>query len=203
MTATDYPRWSTSLATAPATEPLTATEAKLHLRVDHTTDDDLITSLIVAARQHCENFTGRALITQTWDLKLDAFPSLGEPIRLVKPPVSSVTSVTYVDADGATQTWTSSLYRTDLPAGTWAQAGRIEPAHGESYPEIRQVSNAVTVRCVHGYGAAATVPDAIKAAMKLLIGHWYENRESVIVGATAMPVPMAVDALLVPFKVYG
>lgn len=199
----DYPNWSTSLVTAPATEPLTATEAKLHLRVDHSTDDDLISSLIVAARQHCENVTGRALITQTWDLRLDRFPPRGAPIRLVKPPVSSVTSVSYVDADGDTQVWTSSLYRTDLPTGTWAQPGRIEPAYNESYPEIRSVSNAVIVRCVHGYGAESAVPDAIKAVMKLLIGHWYEAREAVnvSVGANVQVVPMAVDALLAPFRV--
>jgi uncharacterized phiE125 gp8 family phage protein len=197
-----YPHYSTSLATAPAVEPLTLTEAKLHLRVDHTTDDDLITSLIVAARQYAENYTQRCFITQTWDLKLDAFP-VGD-ILLVKPPVASVTSITYVDTDGTTQTLSSALYRTDLPTGPWAQRGRIEPAYGESWPSTRALSNAVTVRCVHGYGLAVSVPDPIKAALKLLIGHWYENREavSVSIGANVQQVPMAVVALLVPFKAY-
>jgi uncharacterized phiE125 gp8 family phage protein len=187
-----------SLVTAAAAEPLTLTEAKLHLRVDHSTDDDLITALIKASREYCENFTRRAIPSQTFDLKLDGFPDL---IELPMPPVTAITSITYVDANGDTQTLSSSLYRTDLPSGPKAQRARIEPAYGQVWPSTRAVVNAVTVRFVAGY---STYPGSILAAMKLLIGHWYEQREavSVSIGANVQTVPIAVDSLLWPYKAY-
>ncbi|MGX7356231.1 head-tail connector protein [Citrobacter sp. ESY80] len=45
--------------------------------------------------------------------------------------------------------------------------------------------------------------DDVKAAMLLLIGHWYANRESVAVGQTVAEVPLAVEALLQPYRIYG
>ena len=75
---------------APASEPLALADAKAHCRVDHTDDDALITALIVAAREQAEHETGRALVTQTWELVHDAFP---EAFVLRKPPVASVTSI--------------------------------------------------------------------------------------------------------------
>lgn len=192
------------LVTAPTAEPIDLDDAKRHLRVDHSDDDELIGALIPAARLYVENATERALMTQTWDMKRDAFPSSGCAIRLFKPPVSAVTSIVYVDADGVSQTWDSSNYRTSLPTGPFCQRGQIEPTYGVSWPETRPVSDAVTVKCVHGYGAASAVPEALVQAMYLLIGHWYENREAVntTIGANVSTVPMAVDALLAPFKAY-
>ena len=73
-----------ALSAAPATEPITLTEAKLWLKVDDSTDDDLITALIIAARQACEDYTHRSLITQTWQMTLDRFPNGCDPILL--PP---------------------------------------------------------------------------------------------------------------------
>lgn len=197
-----YPNCYTTLITAPNEEPLALAEVKQHLRLDDglTAEDGLIASLIVAARQHAEQVTRRALITQTWDLYLDAFPC-GD-IQLVKPPVASVTHVKYIATDGTLTTWDSEDYETELPTGPWAQRGRIYPAYGESYPSTRGEPNAVVVRCVHGYGAASNVPDGIKAAMKLAIGHWYENREAVAVGTIAATIPMAVETLLWPFRAF-
>lgn len=189
-----------SLVTGPTVEPVSLAAAKLHLRVDADDDNGLIQALIMAARQHVESYTRRQLITQTWDYQIDAFPC-GE-IVVPLAPVSSVTSITYLDTTGATQTWSSSNYRTDLPSGPWAQRARIEPAYGVSYPSTYGVMNAVTVRCVSGYGStAASVPAPLVAAMKLLIKHWYDLREPVVVGSVTS-VPMSVDALLWPFKVW-
>ena len=47
--------------TAVATEPVTSTEAKAHVRVIGTTDDTLIAALISSAREFAEHYTGRAL----------------------------------------------------------------------------------------------------------------------------------------------
>lgn len=188
------------LVTAVAQEPLSLGETKLHCRVEHADDDALLTALIIAAREYCETFTHRALAPQTWDLKLDDFPCGSEiPIVLPKPPATSVTSISYVDSNGDTQTWASSNYTTEFPSGQWAEKARIVPAYSVSWPVTRSVINAVTVRFVCGY---TTCPESIKAAMKLLIGHWYGNREAVVVGTISGPLQQGVDALLWPFKAF-
>jgi len=161
---------STNLVTAPTIEPLTLTEAKNHLRVDITDDDTYITNLIVAARLAAENYTGRAFITQTWDLFIDKFPTSGAFIEIPKPPLQSVTTVKYTDADGNQQTLASSVYTVD----TNKEMGTVTLAYNQSWPTIRAVPNAVEIRFIAGYGAtASTVPEGIKHAMRMLIGHLY------------------------------
>lgn len=155
---------------APASEPLTLAEAKLHCRVDGTDEDALITALIVAAREQAEHETGRALITQTWELVLDAFP---EAFVLRKSPVQSVTSLKYLDsATGAEQTLDPADYLLDKDS----EPGYVVPAYGKAWPYSREVPNAVRVRYVCGYGLAVAVPQAIKQWMLLAIGTMYENR---------------------------
>lgn len=178
----------------------------------NTTADPELVAWITAARQWVETFTHRALITQTWDLQLDGFPwqtlsgdsGLGTGAILVpKPPCQSVASITYVDMQGVTQTWTSTLYTVDNPQGPWARPARIVPAYFEIYPVTRWIPNAATVRFVAGYGAAAAVPAPIKAAMKLLVGNWWKNREgAAIIRASADILPFGVTELLWPFKAF-
>ena len=102
--------------TAPSAEPITTTEAKQFLRVDHATQDDLIDDLIAAARQRVEADTGRSLITTTWDLSFDAFPD-ERAIVLPRLPLASVTSVTSYDADDTAATLSSSDYLVDTAQG--------------------------------------------------------------------------------------
>jgi uncharacterized phiE125 gp8 family phage protein len=191
---------------APATEPLTLDEVKQHLRVVDGVEDEngLIVSLIPTAREYVESFTGRPLIAQTWDDKRDGFPCAGGAIVLPYPPVSAVSSITYLDTAGVSQAWGASNYLTDLPSGPKAQPARITPAYGVSYPSTYPVVNAVQIRFVCGYGSASSVPESLKAAMKVLIGHWYQNRESVVVGVGvgAVAIPHSVDALLWPYRVF-
>src|SRR4051812_27723432 len=132
----------------------------------NTTADPELVGWITAARQYGETFTHRAFITQTWDDKRCGFPCYGEPIELPKAPLISVTSVSYVDANGDTQTWATSNYSVDAPAGSEARPGRIVPGYTVSYPTIRAIENAVTVRFVAGYGAASAVPSLVKACLK-------------------------------------
>ncbi len=192
------PCWSTSLKTAPASEPLSLEEAKLHLRLstDATAEDDLVASLIVAAREHVETYTNRALITQTWYWKSHGFPC-GD-IIIPRPPLVSITSISYVDSNGASQTWAagSTGYQLIKPAGPKAQYARVQPSYLIPYPQARSQPEAVTIEYVCGYGDATAVPDSIKSAMRLLIGHWYENREVVNVGNITTELPFTVVALL-------
>lgn len=167
----------------------------------NTTNDPLVVSLIKTARQSAEAFTRRAFITQTWDLKLNGFP---RQIEVPLPPLISVTSLAYLDANGASQTLTVTTgYVVDAPAGPYADPGRITLPYGVMWPQSQMVENAVTLRFVAGYGAASAVPEAIKSAMKLIIGHLYENRENVVIterGSIVQEMPQAAEHLLWPYR---
>lgn len=178
----------------------------------NTTLDPMLNVLIKAARQHVESHTSRALITQTWDWKGDSFRVMRDkgfpnsPLVVPLAPLISVTSVTYLDQDGASQTWSSSTgYQTDIPTGNpWMPAGRIMPREGQTWPDTQSNTfNAVTIRFVCGYGAASAVPLPLKQAMLLLIGHWYEHREAVNIGNIVnlvTLVPLGFDDLLYQFR---
>lgn len=170
------------LITPPSEEPLTLTEVKLHLRVENTDDNALITALIVAAREQAESITARALCTQTWELVLDAFP---EACVLRHSPVQSVTSVDYLDTDGASQ----SLTLADTLLDSESTPGYLVPGYGKAWPATWCVPNAVRVRYVSGYGAADDVPQSIKAWMLLCVGTLYAQRESFIVGHETAALP--------------
>ena len=184
----------------PAAEPLTLAEAKLHLRVDAdiTDDDSLITALIVTARQQAEHRTGRALVSQQWRYAIDAFPV--DSLELPLPKLLSVQSVTYLDSDGTRQT----LANTEYDVITDELVGRLIPAYGKSWPSCREWPGSVQVSYTCGYGAAADVPQSIKAWMLLAIGAWYENREALTSGQPVAELPRSFwNGLLDPFYVPG
>jgi len=168
---------SLSLVTAPDVEPLTLDETKLHLRVDGDDEDTLITGLIQAARMQAETITSRAFITQTWDLFLDAFPcGSNEVLEIPLGQLQSVEYVKYLDTLGVQQTWASGNYQVDNAT----EPARLLPVYGVYYPWTSPATlNAVNVRFTCGYGDADNdVPQPIRQAMLLMIGSWYENRES-------------------------
>lgn len=178
---------------APEIEPITVEEAVDHLRLEVGEHDELVYALIQAARSHVETETRRALMTQTWDLTIDyEWP---DRIVLPKPPLQSVTSITYVDQAGATQTLASNQYQVNASS----DEGVIERAYGVSWPSVRRQMNAITVRFVAGY---ETVPPGIIHAMKMLIAHWYAIPEATVVGTIVGTTPMAVDSLLFPYRVF-
>lgn len=186
--------------TAPTVEPITRADAKAHSRVTVSDDDEYIDALIEATRDRIENHTKRALLTQTWRLTLDSFPLGRRDIILPWSPLQSVTSITYVDTDGNTQTWASSNYSVD----TGATPGRVRLAYDVLYPSIRHQPNAVTIIFVAGYGSAASdLPAGIVHACKILCGHYYDNREPVVTGTIASPIPETWKALLGPYRVLG
>jgi len=193
--------YSLNLITAPAIEPVTLLEAKNHLRImpDDAIPDDEIESIVSVAREKIENEVSRALITQTWEAVSGAFPwSLDCPIELELPPLQSVTSVKYIDINGAGQTWDSSLYQVNNKS----TPGFILPISGESYPDTDDAINAVTIEFVAGYGdEAIDVPSPVRHAMKLIIGELYSRREEALVGATITTVPLSVSNLISPYKI--
>ena len=186
-----------SLITAPSEEPITVAEAKASppLRVAVATDDTDIGTLITTARKLAETYSLHALVTQTWELVLDGFPTGG--IVVPMPPLQSVTSIKYIDTDGTQQTLDPLEYSVDddsIP-------GLIVPAYGETWPSTRDEVNAVRVRFVAGFGAAAAVPEDIKSWIKIMVGTMYDNPQALVVGQTVAAIPRNfVDALLDDYR---
>ena len=181
---------------AVGTLPVTLAEAKLHLRVEISTDDALITTLISAATQTAEQHIERSVSVNTWALKLDAFPA--HEIRLLMPPIVSITSVQYLDALAANITMPTSAYVLDAHS----EPGWLLPAANTEWPVTYDSANAVTITYTAGYGASC--PESIKAWILLRIGSLYENRESVSVGQPIQAAPHDfADGLLDRYKIYA
>jgi uncharacterized phiE125 gp8 family phage protein len=164
------------VVTPPTEEPLTTAEAKQHLVVEHSNDDTLIAAQIEAARRLAELRTNRQLVVATYDWKIDRFT---DRIRLPKPPTVSVTSIKYIDTDGAEQTLDTSVY--DVQPNS--VPGEIRLAYQQSWPSIRMEPEPITIRFVTGYADAASVPQAIKRWMLMKVGDMYNHREETIIGS--------------------
>lgn len=187
-------------------------DAKLHLRVDFTDDDVLITALISAARQAAEMLTGRQIVTARWKLVLDSFPGpslmgvlAGDPfslpghaILLPKSPLASVVSIQYLDMSGTWQTMPATDYTVDAAC----EPARITPVFGKIWPISLPQIGSVAVTFDAGYGPAASVPEGIKSWIKLRLGSLYAHREEVaLINRGKIEALPFVDGLLDPFKV--
>jgi len=194
----EYP-WSLTQSVAPAVEPVSVADMKLHLKQDSSHDDGLITDLIVSARELIELTTRRSLVNATYILILDSFP---QEIRPPRSPLSSVTSVAYLDTDGNSQTASAAtVYQTD----TSFLPGRISLREGADWPDTQDAIQAVTVTFVAGHGAAAAnVPAALRQALKILVAHWYDPARSLgVTGTIFTKLPQAYESLIAPYSLAG
>lgn len=178
-------------------EPISLEEAKTHLYVEHTADDALIHWQIKAARQYCESKTALNLVTRTFDYKFTRFPYHADQnvsqiygayyFEIPRDPLISVTSITYTDDSQSptTQTLSTDIYGVD----TDANPPRVYLKYGQTWPNNRDFYNDITVRFLAGYvdttaspADTSEVPEPVKAAIKLIVGDLYHNRE----GQTSM-----------------
>ena len=176
--------------TAATENPLTTAELKAHSHIDTSDDDAQVAAYIAAATQDTEAFLWRTLCTTTWVLTIDRFPT-SDYIDLPRPPLQTVTHVKYYDTANVQQTLSSGDY--DVDAST--EPGRIYIDRSTGWPSVYDRRNAVEIRYVAGYGAAAAVPEMIKQSIRMKAAHWYENREALIIGVSAMDTPMAAQRL--------
>lgn len=179
-------------------EPVSLQEAKAHLRVDGADEDAYIDALIGAARQHVENTTNRAVVETQFRLELAGWPVCGV-LTLPRPPLKTLTAIQYLDDAGALQTLASDRYLVSAPSGPCAPRATVRPAYGVSWPSTRAQANAVQVSFTAGYAAAAC-PKPLRAAVLMLVAHFYESREAASVGSIAsVETPFGVKALLAPY----
>ena len=192
-----------TLQSAPATAPVSLTEAKSHLRVEVADDDTLIGAYIDAATGMAEEFLRRRLVTQTWRIFLDGFPTGDEAIVVPYSPLASISAFTYKDpTTGADTAVSGSVYSVEAPNGPNPARGRIVLGFEQEWPTPREQANSVQFDAVVGYGAAAAVPAAIRSAILLIVGNLYANRESVVTGTIVSKMPMSAEFLLSPFRLF-
>lgn len=155
-------------------EPISLREIKYHLHQVPEEDHWLVQSFITAARQVCERLIpgGKTFATTTWDWKIAGFPD-GNLIRLPRPPLQSITSVTYYNSSGASSTFSSTAYAVHLPSD---QQGEIALLPSQSWPATDDREYPITIRYKSGYASPEQVPEQVKQAMRLLVADSYENR---------------------------
>jgi uncharacterized phiE125 gp8 family phage protein len=186
--------------TPPADTPVSVSECKSHLRISHNEDDTLIGTYLQAAVDRMDGYSGllgRCMVTQTWRQDYECWPS-GPKLRLPFADVSAITSLKYSDPDDVEQTVNSSLYALHQDAEgsfLWLKSDFTGPSFNDDRPDPIRLTFAA------GYGVAAAVPYALKAAILLMVGDFYEHRENTLVGVglDGRELPVGVSALIFPF----
>lgn len=193
------------LQTGPTIEPVSPDQLADHVLLDSDHPDrtnGFITDIEKTARQHVEDITRRALLTQTWDYYLDAFPSVNF-ITLPLGRLQSVTSIVYKDSDGDSTTMTANTeYLVETNGDGY---GRVVLPDGESWPgDALYPSNPITIKFVCGWTAANSVPFQIRTAIKMLAADMYENRGDTFSGnsLSIYENPMAMN-LLASWRLWG
>lgn len=173
-------------------------DAKAHCRVEHDDDDALIQAYIDAAIGHLNGprgWMGRSISPQTLELALDAFPTGAR--KLPFGPVTEIVSITYIDPDGAEQTLDDAAYRL-------LSSGELALAYGETYPSTRSQPEAVKIRYEAGFEEDGQEAKTIKAAVMLMVGDLYAQRETFTLGpASTVPMSATVESLLYPLSIWS
>lgn len=189
-----------TVITPPAGPVVSLEEAKAHVNVHFDDDDPLIEAYVAAAIANLDGpsgWLGRALGAQTLEARFDSFS--GEPIVLPCPPIAAIASVKYVDLDGVEQTVDPATYE--------LLGDELAPKYGSSWPQVRRQREAVRVRYTAGYTVGdppAALHPAIRAALLLMVGDLYGNRETVAaVNMIEIPMSASVLNLLTPLRIYA
>jgi uncharacterized phiE125 gp8 family phage protein len=167
--------------------------ARTHCRIDTNVEDTLLREMITAATEYVETRTKMVTVKRTFETRLNRFPSYGRMIDLPAWPLISVESVKYVNPDGVLTTMTVDV---DYRVRADIHPGKLECiTDTRVWPDTQDIGY-VLVEYTAGYATVPLVPARAKQAVRMLVGHWYENRESVVIGGGApLEVPQAVEML--------
>lgn len=184
------PTGAPKIITPPCWEPISVAEAQAQCRVTSDYEKPLLDRLIQTAREKCEEDLGIAVPRQTLEQVLDCFPD-GE-IRLSRPPLLGVGSITYFTSDGTQNILSASEYLVDYDG----YPGRIVPKYGYSWPTGQlQPINGIRILFDAGWPNAKAVPALLKSGMLLIIGSLFKNREADVSGTSlAASVPVNLDS---------
>lgn len=185
-----------TVSTAPTATVLTLSDAKQHLRLDHTNEDDTyVYDLIKVAGEYIRTRTELTLITTTYQIVLCEFPDEDE-IVLAYPPVATIDSVSYQDADDATQAFTDFTLQNDAYSRS-----RLVLDPLSSWPPTYERTDAVTITYTAGLSStAAGLPASVRHCARLLVDHLYNNRGGVITGSISKSMEHSIDSLIGSLK---
>lgn len=189
------PTMALVLTSGPLQEPLALADVKAHLRIDDSAEDILLSSLLLTSRLHIESILAIALITQSWMMVLDRWPS-GDTVTIPMSPLQQVSEVRVRDASGTPAIISTASYTVETasrPARlVWKNIVSLEPG-------LR--AGGIEINFTAGFGATGdSVPAPLKHAILLLTAHWYEHRDPVEIGSSAAKIPDAVTDLIQPFR---
>ncbi len=179
--------------TASTVLALNIVDANDHLRGQYDDDDTHLVRLIEAATSWIETRYGQALLNATITETFTGWVGSAF-LRLARAPVSSITSITYYDADSAQQTWAASNYILTAPTNL---PGELEVAPDISLPSTDARTYPWEVIYVAGYGAAETdLPDNIQHALRLLVEDFDRHRGNLIEGRASVEAAVGIRRLL-------
>lgn len=155
-----------TVTTPPETEPVTLAQARRQCVGSDTSSATtaVLNRLIASERGFAEKYCGIKIVTQTLTLKCDSFSNFE---RIPAAPVQSVTSITYTDVDGATQTLDTSVYEVRADG----MDASIVLKFGQSWPAIQRGSRIVVV-AVAGFEDVEAEADLVSAIL-LRIGNGF------------------------------
>lgn len=178
---------------SPVIEPVTIAELKTYLRLEHEGENDLLSSLIRAAREEIEVSCGIALIRQNWRLTLDDMPRSGR-VPLRRHPVSEITSITLFGPDGEASALNPTAYKLE-------RSRRPEIVQFISIPSMIAMTNGMEIDFTAGFGESAVdVPDLLKRAIILLAAHWFEFRAQFSADQQPASYPAGYERLIAPWR---
>lgn len=187
---------------APTTLALTLQDCKRHLNVTSTEDDALITTHIKAATNMLENRFNRCFVKQTRILKFDDFNDTKymhtdkygrRRIYPPRSPLSSVSSIARLTSTGGTST----LPTSDYVVSTGDKPGFVGESYNATWPDVYAQPNSVTVTYVAGHSTVSGgVPEHVKQAIRMIVAHWYRQREGVLIGSISKEIEYGIDALM-------
>jgi uncharacterized phiE125 gp8 family phage protein len=171
----DLPISRPTRSAVPTFEPVTVAEAKKQCELADgvTHHDEHLSQLIKLARETVEHDTGIVACTGTFVYRMTDWPCADWFTLPDVRPISSVTSIVYVDSAGASSTFSSGDYTLD----TNAVKPFVKLNYGDSWPTLRGDINGITVTFVAGYANASLVPQLFKQACLLVIAREFAMRE--------------------------
>lgn len=197
----------TAIVSTSTSTPLGLDDLKSYLRipVGETAEDDLLKSLMLAATKRVEDITGRKLMFQKWKVYFDDWPSGNnyDHFDIPYPPLRSIpsTGLKYTNSSGGSTTLSSTKWAED----TVSELGRLVLDYNSDWPTATLHNRnpiEITFKCgCASSGGSSTLPAIYKLAVRLLVSHYYENRELVVIGQTINEVPESVKMLLYPYRI--
>ena len=195
--------WGVTVTAAPSGKVVNTSDLQkqCEIAVSDGSHDDILDALCVAAVDLFEQTTNCHLLSRTSDYTVDQPPSHDcDAMYLPHYPVTAIGDLQYIDENGSSQTYTGS----NLVKSLTKKPAALSLTDGSSWPVVAEQRDTLTIKnVVTGYGTAADIPQGIKQSIMMLVAHWFENRESSVIGTITANTPMATEVIWEAYKIHA